>query len=614
MKLLLLFSAGVMLDGFQHRLSLPLRRRQNDQRYLAVPVETSREDDANSLAQVSEKVALRRAIKLGSVVVFDVFAPILIDMVFRRYGSHGDFFLTPSFDGINHSTRISKALERMGPTYVKFGQAIASRSDIIPSSLASQLANLQDDMQPFDDTLAKHIVRVELERSSLSSEDIALIMDSMTSQVVAAASIGQVYKAHLPGRGPVAIKVQRPGIQEIVEADSHLLRSIAEAIEKLPSPSRSSSRRLVATKLVASVDEFMTRMFEELDYENEAANMAKFAALFSKSHGSINTVNIVVPKVHADVCSKKIVVMEWVEGTKLVDMRAYQEEQRDLKENLELIQDGISSILTQLLSVGVMHADPHAGNLLKVPRDGEPPRIGFLDFGMLSTVPETVRDALVSAVALVVFERNTVAVAELFAELQLLPSSVVEDSERKRALSKALDTIFDNVLDYSGNCDGSTNTRIPVLRFDNLLGGLALLIGEFEFSLPPYFVNIARALATLEGVARKLDPSFNSLQAVYPFALDRILVNPSGSQVVEGTVLQLLRCKKSGRYSTKRATALLKDTSQFTGLSRWTLVRRFLLSRSGRSILATVLRDNMSRIWYRARSYSLVTNQELFRL
>jgi predicted unusual protein kinase regulating ubiquinone biosynthesis (AarF/ABC1/UbiB family) len=220
--------------------------------------------------------------------------------------------------------------------------------------------------------------------------------------------------------------------------------------------------------------------------------------------------------------------------------------------------------------------------------------LGFLDFGMLSTVPESVRDALVCAVAHVVFSRDVEAVAELFAELQLLPREVVEDPVERAALASALDRVFNDVLQYPEAYTVTAGTTpIPVLRFDKLLGGLTTLVARFQFSLPPYFVNIARALATLEGVARKLDPSFNALRAVYPYALNRILQNPSTNPIVENTLFELMKDPETGRIDRDRIRKIIADTAVLSETTRARILFKVLRSRSGKHMAKRVAGEVM---------------------
>ncbi|EJK76276.1 hypothetical protein THAOC_01970, partial [Thalassiosira oceanica] len=281
-------------------------------------------------------------------------------------------------------------------------------------------------------------------------------------------------------------------------------------------------------------------------------NCQLFAELYSEHAGNSTDVSVVVPRIYPEYCTENVLVMEWIDGKKLTDVGSDDEDEA-VAENLELIRQSIDSTLSQLLVTGVMHADPHAGNLLKIRRDDGSVALGYLDFGILSTIPERVRDGLTCAVALQVFERDADAVASLFGELMLIPQEVLDDDDERSALAEALEVTFEESLLYpdagAGGGDGGDEaaTGIPVLKFDKLLDALSRLVPRFRFDLPPYFINNARALSTLEGIAKGLDPGFNVLEIMYPYALGRLLRNPSGSPVVERTVQALIRDVEKAR-------------------------------------------------------------------
>lgn len=541
---------------------------------------------------VAFSTALTRSKQVFEVVAEDVFRPFIVSTIMNGVPENWEhFWLVESFNRTN-AQHLVHALERLGPTYVKFGQAVSTRQDIVPRSLTDALEKLQDDMAPFDNQQAQEILRNELGQV-LSSEELTAFLSTLSNNPVAAASIGQVYKGFLPERGYVAVKIQRPYVRSVVEQDTIMLRQIATWIEAIPGIPNSNKDSLIATKLVNAVDEFMARVLEELDYQNEAGNMEKFAELYCYRNGTFPDVKVVVPIIHRDLCTDSVLVMEWIEGEKLAsvgDPSMLDDATRI--ENLAMVEAGIAATLSQLLGTGLMHADPHTGNLLKVQTD-QGLLLGFLDFGMLSTVPEAVRDALVCAVAQLVFARDTEAVADLFGQLDLLPDAVVNDPAERLALATALDAVFRDILVYPDSVSADGTTPVPVLRFEKLLAGLASLVARFQFTLPPYFLNNARALGTLEGLARKLDPSFNSLQALYPYALNRILQNPSMSPTVEKTLLGLIRNRISGKIDNARIKKLIDDTSLLSGRSRRQVLTDVLSSKSGQKIARIAAKESI---------------------
>ena len=259
-----------------------------------------------------------------------------------------------------------------------------------------------------------------------------------------------------------------------------------------------------------------------------------------------------------------------------------------------------------------MHADPHGGNLLRVAGEtGEgrwrrlwarPPRarLAYLDFGLVSNVPLQVREGLVCAVAYLLFARDVSSVAGLFGELMLLPPSELESPERRRALEEALEQLAASVLvEPSAEETAEGGRSLPTLAFDQLITQLALLAPRFAFELPPYFLNNARAIATLEGMARSADPSFDVLQVVYPFALRRLLADPRASPVLGRTLTDLTR-GEDGRLDLDRAARLLDEASALSKLPRRKLLLDAARTKGGRAFGRRVGRAAVARVARRA--------------
>lgn len=553
---------------------------------------------------ISISSSLPRALQLLNVVSKHIVAPVALELQHHGFPADWDAFWNSHSSGTTTAlaSQVALALEEMGPTYVKFGQALSARPDIVPRSLATALSKLQDEMQPFENALAKDIIRKELAAKPLVQD----LLDSLSDTPVSAASIGQVYSAYL-GSQKVAIKVQRPGIRDLVQQDATLLLTMVKLIESIPAIPKiqqPGKDRLISTDLSGAVEEFMSRITEELDYRNEANNIQKFASLYShrrqtiQDHSSTTSnMQVVVPQPYMDLCTDNVLVMEWIDGTKLVDLQS-EDTSRD---SLLLIEKGIECTLSQLLETGVLHADPHGGNLWKVAeqtKEGSTiQRLGYVDFGLLSTVPVAVRDGLVCAVAELVFARNVTAVASLFGELQLIPQDILNDPSERAALAQSLNQALSDVLQYShGKHTSTTATNIPNLRFDKLLDALARLVPRFRFQLPPYFLNNARALGTLEGMAREIDPTFNVLQVLYPYALTRLLENPNDSPVVESTLQSLIRSPITGRVDRKRVQKLLDDSTILTGYSRPKVIRDILKSKSGPRLARILLQEQLREV------------------
>lgn len=474
------------------------------------------------------------------------------------------------------SAAVAAAVERGGATFAKFGQAAASRPDLITPPLARALRGLQERMAPFAGG------RAAVEEALRATGPPALVdevMATLSLKPVAAASVGQVYRATLAGRS-IAIKVRRPGVLETVAADAALVRGAASLLQPL-----------VRTDLVGACDEFFSRLFEECDYGREVANARTFRDLYGLGVGTATASlpkigglrGVVVPEMVEALCGESVVTMDWVDGGRLDGVL---DGGGDRGEDLALLELGIRCTLSQLLETGILHADPHGGNLRKV-RDGDACRLAYLDFGLLATVPENVRDGLVCAVALLCFSRDIDAVALLFGELMLLPPEVLEDPTELAALREALAATVNDVLVFSEGLEP------PVLKFDRLLDALARLVPRFDFRLPPYFANNARAIGGLEGMAKSLDPDFNILSVVYPYALGRILRNPSASPVVADTLRALVTT--DGALDRRKARALLRDAAELAGVKRRRVLLDTVRAKEGRRFMRELLRAKRLR-------------------
>lgn len=471
--------------------------------------------------------------------------------------------------------------------------------------------------RPFDNLTAKRIIRRDLKALTrgrtegylCDAASLRAFLDSLSDQPVAAASIAQVYRGTLPGFGDVAVKVQRPGIRKKVEGDATLFHSVAEWMESLKWPSGSHMHGeplLGSMQIIRTVDEFTARVFEELDYVREADNIETFGRLYSHKRGTSPTVQVFVPELIRELCSSRVLVMEWLEGTKLTDIcDDCDERETAVAENLALVKKAIECTLSQVLDTGIMHADPHSANLLKVRTPEGATELGYLDFGLVSTVPQAVRDGIVCAVVQLVFARNIEAVADLCADLELLPREHLEDPQEREKLVDALKEAFDSMLLWPKDHKGRS-TAVPKVRFENLLSSLVKLVARFEFTIPPYFLNNARALATLEGIALKLDPDFNILTVIYPYAINRLMLNPSVGKRTEEAFLDICRSPETKLFDFDRSMLLLNDWALLTGYRKTKIFWDLATSAGGRRVLRRITREwylkriRKIRPWYRS--------------
>jgi predicted unusual protein kinase regulating ubiquinone biosynthesis (AarF/ABC1/UbiB family) len=538
---------------------------------------------------------------------------------------------------LSNAQRVAEGLPLLGPTFVKLGQALATRPDILHVDLADALANLQDNMRPFDNVTAKRIIRRDLRAAMRDSKveskhlrkeaDLNAFMNSLSDEPVAAASIAQVYRGHLPGYGDVAVKVQRPGIRKKVESDATLFHSTAAWIESLrwPSGTPMAGEPLVgSTQLVRTVDEFTARVFEDMDFEREAANHATFEDMYGHKRGRSPTVKVVVPQLFPELCSSRVLVMEWIEGTKLTDIDCVAtpaDRETEVKENLLVVKRAIECTLSQFLETSLVHADPHTGNLLKVrdPDTGEI-ELGYLDFGLVNSVPQKVREGIVCAVVQLVFARNVDAVADLCVDMELLPASTLRDPVQRKKFIDALKQTFDDILLWPKDTRGRS-TAVPKVRFERLLASFGRLVASFEFTIPPYFLNNARALATLEGIALKLDPEFNILRVIYPYAINQLMCDPLVSRKTEETFLEICRSTETKLVDWDQTAKLLNDWALLTGYRKRRIFWDLATSEGGRRVSRIIVKDwyiqryRNAKAWYHRRSRSIQSwYRRLFRV
>jgi len=294
-------------------VSVPSDQPQQKQPIVSVSPPDIARNETTTTEQQYAASAISRAWEIASVLTGDVVAPCLASLLWQGgWPASGDEFWSrrSSLHQRSNAERVVAALEQLGATYVKFGQALSARADLVPPVLADALSKLQDEMATsFDTDTAKAMMQRELSaKGDIDDVLIQGLVDNLSLEPVGSASIAQVYQSHLMGYGPVAVKIQRPEIRALVQQDTVLLRQAAQFLESLG---------WIATKLVDAVDEFMARVAEELDYSCECDNMAKFASLYSYKTGSCENVNVVVPEVLRHLCTENIIVMEWIEGTKV---------------------------------------------------------------------------------------------------------------------------------------------------------------------------------------------------------------------------------------------------------------------------------------------------------
>ncbi len=410
------------------------------------------------------------------------------------FGSLSRYFskiwLDKKWDRTDEVTQRKRAIElrelltKLGPAFIKIGQAVSTRPDLVPPIYLEELTKLQDQIPPFDNTIAFSYIE-----ETLGAPPEELFVE-ISEHPVAAASLGQVYKARLQTGESVAVKVQRPGLAEKITLDVYILRGLASwAMQNLS---------FIRTDLVGILDEFAGRIFEEMDYTQEGANAERFDELYGYMP------EIYVPEIYWDYTSRRVLTMEWIEGTKLTQIEAIAAQGIDAT---ALIDVGVQCSLRQLLEHGFFHADPHPGNLLAMP-DG---RLAYLDFGMMSEMEPYQRYGLIEAIVHLV-NRDFESLATDYVKLDFLEPDV-----DLTPIIPAFSEVFSEALTSS----------VSEINIKTITDRLSELMYEYPFKVPPYFALIIRSLVTLEGIAINIEPDFKVLSKAYPYVAKRLLTDPS---------------------------------------------------------------------------------------
>lgn len=379
--------------------------------------------------------------------------------------------------------QLRETLTRLGPAFIKVGQALSTRPDLVPPLYLEELSQLQDQLPPFSNEVAYGFIEEELGGKPLE------IYAKLTPEPVSAASLGQVYKGQLHTGEMVAVKVQRPGLAERITLDLYILRKLA---------SWGQRHFKLRSNLVAIMDEFGARIFEEMDYAHEGRNAERFAKLYGHLPG------IYVPRIYWQYTRRRVLTMEWIAGTKLTRLEELSQQGINAT---DLIEVGVQCSLRQLLEHGFFHADPHPGNLMAMPNG----KLAYLDFGMMSEVKPYQRYGLIEAVVHMV-NRDFERLVEDYVKLEFL-----DPETDLRPIVPALANVFNNALGAS----------VADLNFKSITDQLSELMYEYPFKVPAYYALIIRSLVTLEGIAINVDPNFKVLSKAYPYIAKRLLTDPA---------------------------------------------------------------------------------------
>lgn len=371
--------------------------------------------------------------------------------------------------------RLRLALEALGPIFVKFGQVLSTRRDLLPQDLADELAKLQDRVPPFPADVAVAVIEKQLHRP------IGELFARFEREPVASASVAQVHYAELHNGRRVAVKVLRPDILPVIESDLALLRILAVWVEKL----FADGRRLRPREVVAEFDKYL---HDELDLMFEAANASQLRRNFAGSD------ILLVPEVFYDYCAREVLVLEWMEGLPVSQVEALRSAGVDLP---QLAKNGVEIFFTQVFQHGFFHADMHPGNILVTPQG----QYIALDFGIVGTLSEFDKQYL-AINFLAFFNRDYLRVATAHIECGWVPADT-----RPEALASAVRTV----------CEPFFNKPLAQISFGMVLMRLFDVSRRFNVEIQPQLVLLQKTLLNIEGLGRQLDPELDLWQTAKPF-------------------------------------------------------------------------------------------------
>jgi ubiquinone biosynthesis protein len=376
---------------------------------------------------------------------------------------------------LTRAERVRMAFEELGPTYIKFGQVLSTRPDLIPVDFIEELSKLQDEVPPSPFRAIAAIIQAEL---GSSHEELFEVFEVTP---LASASIGQVHKARFADGEAVAVKVQRPGIRKIIEVDLEIMLHLATLMER-------HIEELSIQRPVRIVEEFARTLEREIDYTLEATHMERFARNF------LDDPTVYIPKVFRDTTTERVLTTELVDGIKVSELDRLEAAGLDRK---VICARGANLVLRQVFDHGFFHADPHPGNIFILPNNV----VCLLDFGMVGTVDRQTREDFVDLIDTVVHED------EMRATQVLLKLTEYEQEPDLRLLEREF-------ADFIGQ---HLYKPLKDIEIGKLLHQILDLASRHRLMIPPDLFLMMKALGTIEGIGLMLDPDFDMIAQTAPF-------------------------------------------------------------------------------------------------
>lgn len=416
--------------------------------------------------------------------------------------------------------RIRKVFEDLGPTFIKFGQVLATRPDLIPMALVLELKRLHDQVPPFPFEDVKALLEEDLRRP------ISEVFEYIEEEPIASASIAQVHGARLITGEEVVIKVQRPRLNEVVRADLRLLQGLAHLIE-----SRIPELRPFRPR--ALVEEFKRSLERETDFIAEMHAMLRYKQAFSDEP------KLYVPRPYENLCTKRVLVMERVRGVKVTDLEGLRQLNVDLK---GIVEVGMRVTLRSIFEFGFYHADPHPGNFF-IREDGS---IALLDFGMMGFIDQKRLDELLTYLVAMVTGDVDMMVSVL------LDADLISDETDLRALRNDLRAILDR---YGG-------ISIGAIDLSSFLNDSIEVARRHHVVLPADLLLVGKAIATMEGIGREVYPEFEPITAIRPYLVElyvrRMLDSKRHSQAILRAATDAIALLREAPFDLRRILRRLR--------------------------------------------------------
>ena len=380
-----------------------------------------------------------------------------------------------ALESLSAPVRVRLAIEELGPTFIKFGQVLSSRPDLLPTEFVKELSKLQDSVPPFPYGDAKALIEAQFGRP------LTEVLDSFEEEPLAAASLAQVHRARTKAGDEVAIKVQRPGIEDIIETDIRILLDLAALCERHLPESR-------YYEPVQIVDEFAKTIRRELDFVREGRNIERFGKFFADDE------TVYIPKVYWDLTTPKVLTMEYIHGIKISELEQLQAAGIDRK---TVAINGANFILKEVFEFHFFHADPHPGNIFALENNVIAP----VDFGMVGMLDEEIVHQL-GIVLTAIVQKDADTLVSVLLSVSLAPEPM-----NRRAFRAELADFIERYYELP------LQQLIIKAIIDDLMG----LVRRHGLRFPPELVMMAKALVMYQGVGTMLYPEFNIIEHAEPY-------------------------------------------------------------------------------------------------